>query len=362
MADVRPFRGLRFDPRRVDVGAVLCPPFDVMSPSEQRDYHARDPHNVVRIELGPGPADPTAPGNRYDAAAQVLKTWRAEGVLVEEERPAFYLHEHTFPLGGKSVTRRGVIVVGRLHAWDAGQVLPHEGTRAGPKQDRLALMRATHANVSPLWLLYDDADRAVSGALSSGWALDPIFDASADGERHVLRALVDPSALRGAIDAFERRPLYIADGHHRYETAQHYRDERRAVAGPGPDAGHEFAMMLLVALGDPGLVVLPTHRLVRGLDPTAAELRTALAHWMTVSPLADEGTDDVSRGASIERRLNAAEGHAFALMDGDGTWLLAPRADQNWRALLPAGHSDAWRELDVSVLDAIAIREVCDIR
>ena len=362
MADVRPFRGLRFDPRRVDVSAVLCPPFDVMSPNEQRDYHARDPHNVVRIELGPGPSDPTAPGNRYEAAAQALNAWRAEGVLIDDARAAVYLHEHTFTLGGRPVTRRGVIVAGRLHPWDEGQVLPHEGTREGPKQDRLALMRATHANVSPLWLVYDDADRAVRDALSSGWSLDPLFDASTGGERHILRALVDPAALRGAIEAFARRPLYIADGHHRYETAQHYRDERRASAGADPESGHEFAMMLLVALDDPGLVVLPTPRLVRGLDHSSLELRARLTEWMTISPLAVEGADDAARGAWIESRLNAIDGHAFGLMDRDAAWLLTPRPDKDWRALLPPGHSDAWRELDVSVLDAVAIREVCGIR
>src|SRR5688572_17221060 len=157
MADVRPFRGLRFDPRRVEVGGVLCPPFDVMSPAEQEAYHARDPHNVVRVELGLGPADPHVPGNRYDGAAAALQTWESEGVLTREAAPALYLHEQRFTRGGKSYVRRGVIVAGRLHPWDEGQVLPHEGTRQGPKQDRLALMRATNTNVSPLWLLYDDS-------------------------------------------------------------------------------------------------------------------------------------------------------------------------------------------------------------
>jgi len=361
MADVRAFRGLRFNPRRVDPGSVLCPPFDVISSAEQEAYHARSPHNVVRVELGVGPADPDVPGNRYDGAAKALRAWQYEGVLVRDAAPSLYLHEHRFARGGRSYVRRGVIVAGRLHPWGEGHVLPHEGTRQGPKQDRLALMRATAINVSPLWLLYDDADGAVRAALSPAWSAAPILEAESDGETHVLRVSSDAETIQAAVSAFARRPLYIADGHHRYETAQHFRDQQRGERGEDRDAGYEFAMMLLVALDDPGLVVLPTHRLVRGLELNGTALREALGRWMTLRPLRVSG-DDAAHGATIEAALEAASGHAFGMMDGDGTWLLAPRSDRDWRQLLPDGHSEAWRALDVSVLDAIAIREVCGIR
>ena len=365
MADVRPFRGLRYDPRRVDAGSVLCPPFDVISPDEQTAYHARSPHNVVRIELGLGPADPAAPGNRYESAAQALASWRASGVLVHEEAPAVYLHEQRFTLGGSKHVRRGVIVAGRLHAWDEGHVLPHEGTRQGPKQDRLALMRAAHTNVSPLWLLYNDERGVVRAALEEAWRAEPVLEAKSDGETHSLRAVTDPSVIESVISAFAAQPLYIADGHHRYETAQHYRDERRAVGPSDPKAGHEFAMMLLVALDDPGLVVLPTHRLVRGIDLTGAALRDALGKWLRVSALDLASEDDATRGAAMENALAQQAqqgGHVFGLMDAEGAWLLTPRQDVDWQRLLPGGHSQAWRELDVSVLDSVAIREVCGIR
>ena len=331
-----------------------------MSPAEQEAYHARDPHNVVRVELGLGPADPHVPGNRYESAAAALRAWESEGVLIRDATPSFYLHEQRFSRGGKAYVRRGVIVAGRLHAWDEGQVLPHEGTRQGPKQDRLALLRATNTNVSPLWLLYDDAGGEVGRALARGWEAAPAVEAECDSETHALRVVSDPEVVRAAVAAIEARPLYIADGHHRYETAQHYRDERR-TADASPDAGHEFAMFLLVALDDPGVVVLPTHRLVRGLDLSGAALREALERWMTVEPFAAEG-DDAARGAALEERLESERGHVFGLVDADGAWLLGPRADRDWKLLLPDGHSAAWRGLDVSVLDAIAIREVCGIR
>ena len=301
MADVRPFRGWRFDPSRVDVGAVLCPPYDVISPQEQRAYHERDPHNVVRVELGLGPTDPEAPGNRYLGAAQALADWRGAGALIQEPRPAIYLYEQQYRIGDKTARRRGLLGAGRLHDPSPTGVLPHEDTRKGPITDRLALLRATATNVSPLWLLYEDGDGRVGEALGSSWEGDPVAVATADGETHRLWVVDDPRALRAVGGAFATRPLYIADGHHRYKTAQVYRDERRQAQGGGrgegreakpgwpgggsdPDGGQEFALMLLVPLDDPGLTVLPTHRLVRLGGRPPAEVRAALEETMTLEP------------------------------------------------------------------------------
>lgn len=370
MADVRPFRGLRFDPRRVDVSATVCPPYDVITPEEQQAYHARDSHNIIRVELGLGPADPDAPGNRYAAAAEVLRSWQREGILIQEQSPVLYLLEQRFALGGRQLTRRGLVVAGRLHDWSEGQVLPHEGTRSGPKKDRLALLQATNTNVSPLWLLYEDADSSVANALGEAWSRQPIAEAETDGQHHTLRTVTDPTVIRAVVEAFATRPLYIADGHHRYETAQIYGDQRRTEEGNAggravPDAGYEFAMMLVMALDDPGLVVLPTHRLVRGLDRSPAEVRAALAEWMTLTPLSLPAGDDAAAGNAIDaalRRAGESNQHAFGLLDREGAWLLTPRAAAEWQQLLPEGHSEAWQGLDVSVLDAVVIRHVCGIQ
>ncbi|MGH2368022.1 MAG: DUF1015 domain-containing protein [Chloroflexota bacterium] len=364
MAEVRPFRGLRFDPSQVDLSAVVCPPYDVISPTEQQAYHARDAHNIVRVELGLAPTDPRVPGNRYALAADALARWRQEGILVPDGKPAMYLYEQQFSLGDRPLARRGLLVAGRLHDWSEGAVLPHEGTRAGPKEDRLALLRATETNVSPLWLLYDDGDGRVGAAVAAGWeqALDGV--AESGGERHTLRVVDEPAALRAVVDAFAGRPLYIADGHHRYETAQIYRDERRQAAGQAdPDAGYEFALMLLVALDDPGLVVLPTHRLVRNLDRSPDEVREALARWLSLTLLTLPDGDDAAVGSAVERAVAEAgkRSHAFALYERGGAWLLRPRDDVDWRALLPGGHSDAWQGLDVAMLDALVIRGPCGI-
>jgi uncharacterized protein (DUF1015 family) len=192
------------------------------------------------------------------------------------------------------------------------------------------------------------------------------------GERHALRAVRDVRTLRALVAAFAGRRLYVADGHHRYHTAQRYRDEQRrhaAEAGrtPDPDAGYEFALMLLVALDDPGTLLLPTHRLVRGLELPLAQVRDRLARRFALAPLSLPAEDDAAAGSAIEGALAEAgrEGHAFALLDRDGAWLLRPRADVDWSAgggLLPASHSAAWRDLDVVWLDTLVIREVCGIQ
>ncbi|HEY7293633.1 MAG TPA: DUF1015 family protein, partial [Dehalococcoidia bacterium] len=232
----------------------------------------------------------------------------------------------------------------------------------------LALLRAAHTNVSPLWLIYEDPEREVAGLLASFWSAVPLIEATVEGEQHILRVIRDPATLRAVTRAFASRRLYVADGHHRYHTAQLYRDERRrheveAGRAPDPDAGYEFALMLLVALDDPGMLLRPTHRLVRGLAQPLPEVRAQLGRWFDLTPLAIPASD-AAAGASIEGTLAEAgrAGHAFMLLEADGAWLLRPRADVDWSARLPADHTAMWRALDVVVLDTLAIRDVCGIR
>jgi uncharacterized protein (DUF1015 family) len=376
MADIRPFCGLRFDPRRVDPGAVICPPFDVISPAAQRAYHERDPHNVIRLELGLGSPDPAAPDNWYKGAAETLRAWQQEGVLIRDDRPAIYLYAHEFTHAARPLARRSLLVAGRLHDREEQVVLPHEDTRAGPIQSRLALLRATNMNVSPLWLVYDDPQGEVGALLERAWAHEPVAVAEADGQRHILWVVPEPGLLRALVEALAPKQLFIADGHHRYQTAQIYRDEQRrrvAAAGgrPDPDAGYEFALMMLVALDDPGMLLLPTHRLVRALDRPPAEVRAALARWFTLSRLQLPAGDDAATAAFLERALAdaareraeaGAPAHVFGLLEREGAWLLRLREDCRWEARLPRDRSAAWRSLDVAVFDTLVLRDVLGIR
>ncbi len=273
MATVRPFRGLRFEPALAGpLEVCLAPPYDVISPELQQRLLALGPYNIVHVDFAPDRAGDGASENKYARAAAAYRRWRRAGVLVREAAPALYLTESDFPppcgerVEGRVLTRRGLLAAVRLVSFDAGVVLPHERTLSGPKADRLALMEATAAALSPIFSLYRDPDGAVAGLLARAAARPPDAEATdPDGLRHRLWVVTDPALTAVIAAAFEGRRLYIADGHHRYETALAYGERH----GELPSAG--YVPMALTALEDSGLVVLPTHRVLRGVAPLDLE-------------------------------------------------------------------------------------------
>ena len=268
MATVRPFHGLRYAPARVpDLGAVVAPPYDVIPEEELAGWRERSPYNIVRL---------TRPGRDYAGAAATEREWLDAGVLAEDAAPAFYLHEQSF----EGRVRRGLIGAVQLVPYGEGQVLPHERTHGGAKADRLELYRATATALEPLWFVYRGAGTRLPGLLALAFAADPdaAFE-TLDGSSHRLWVAGDPEWAAAVAGSFAALPLLIADGHHRYETALAYAVERGAA--PGSAAPH--AMVLLVDIDDPGLVVLPTHRVMKvapvrvtGGEP-AASLEETLA-------------------------------------------------------------------------------------
>ena len=306
MNDIRPFRGLRFDEKVVGpLGRVVCPPYDVISPDEQERLHASSPYNVVRLELGMEAPGDYATHNRYSRAAATLQRWMREGALVEEAEPALYLYEQRFTHSGSTLVRRGLLANLRLAPWEEGVVLPHEETMAGPKADRLELMRATACDISPIFLLFDDPSGTVAGLMEEAACRDP--DALADtgdGQLHSLWVLTGDVSRRLAA-ALRQPQLYVADGHHRYETELAYKEERRRMALAAgsalsasseepwdlhSEAPYDFGMMLLVDARDPGLVVLPTHRIVRGVGADALlQMEKRLQESFLVDELPLEG-------------------------------------------------------------------------
>ncbi len=292
MNDIRPFRGIRFDEAVVGpLGDVVCPPYDIISPDEQLHLYARNDHNAIRLEYGLQYPDDSASNSRYTRAAKALEDWLAEGVLKLEPGPALYLYEQQFALEGKVMVRRGILSAVRLTPWEEGVVLPHEETMAGPKADRLQLMRATACNLSPLFLMYDDPDGAVQRVTSGMWSTAP--DAIArtdDGQTHRLWVVRGEDAEQLA-NALSTPQLYMADGHHRYETALAYQQERRdSDPSRTGDVPYDYALMLLVDAQDPGLVVLPTHRLVKGVpSQTLAMLESRLPAVFDVEVVPVEG-------------------------------------------------------------------------
>ncbi|HZW36698.1 MAG: DUF1015 domain-containing protein [Deltaproteobacteria bacterium] len=284
MAIVAPFRGIHFDPVRTgDLSKVISPPYDVISPEEQKALHNRHPRNIVWIDFGMAKEGDSPSENKYTRAAAHYRQWLAEGTLVQDAAPAFYYYEQEFAIPGMgSFVRKGFLGALRLSAFGEGEVLPHERTLSKPKEDRLALMRVTDAHMSPIFGLFSDPKNEVLTSLRRGMAAFPDFQATDDlGIRHRVWKVEDPAAQKEAARKMADKKVFIADGHHRYETALAFRDEMRKKHGVRENAAWEHTLMFLCNMDDEGIVILPTHRGVHSLpsfseEEFAAKVRTML--------------------------------------------------------------------------------------
>jgi uncharacterized protein (DUF1015 family) len=271
MADILPFRALRYDLQRVSASQVVTQPYDKITPAMQDRYYAASPYNLVRIILGH--RDPDEPGNNvYTRAAAYGRAWRSEGILQQDGTPSIYAYSQTFTApSGTKFERRGFIALGRVEDYSAKVVFRHEQTLSKPKADRLDLLRATRAHYEQLFLLYEDSGQVDSLLATSQ---PPTIDLADEyGVVHRVRQISDAAVIAKVQDKMRDQKLVIADGHHRYETALNFRNESRASAGaaPNPQAPYEFVMMTFVNMNDPGLLVLPTHRVVHSLNSFSLE-------------------------------------------------------------------------------------------
>src|SRR5579863_2029352 len=273
MAKIIPFRALRYDPREVSVVQAVTQPYDKITPSMQDRYYAASPYNLVRVILGRREGSDNPANAVYTRAAADFRTWRSQGVLRQDSAPSIYVYSQSFTAPGESSVRErlGFIALGRLEDYSAGVVFRHEQTLAKPKADRLDLLRATRAHFGQIFMLYDDSGE-IDSALATATKSAPTIELT-DEYQVVNRVwqVSDPDLVGSVQDRMRDKKLIIADGHHRYETALNYRDERRnerrnQPGGAGDsqdaDAPYEFLMMTFVNLNSPGLVVLPTHRVV----------------------------------------------------------------------------------------------------
>lgn len=271
MADIRPFRALRYNPQRVSAEQVVTQPYDKISPAMQERYYAASPYNLVRIILGRHESGDNTVKNVYTRAAEYGRKWRQEGVLQQDEAPSIYSYSQTFRApSGATFERRGFIALGRVEDYAAKVVYRHEQTLAKPKADRLDLLRATRAHYEQLFLLYEDSGQIDSLLATSA---EPTIDVTDEyGVAHRVWQISDPTVISAVQNAMSDKKLVIADGHHRYETALNFRNECRAASkGGDPGAPYEFVMMTFVNMNDPGLLVLPTHRVVHSLSSFSAE-------------------------------------------------------------------------------------------
>ncbi len=341
MADIRPFRALRYD-SSLDLSEIVCPPFDTISREQQRDLYERSPYNAVRIEL----AEESGPG-RYENSGATVRQWMADEVLRRDEKPAFYVHRQTFRHGGREYTRTMLFARVRVEPSSAGTVLPHEQTFGGPKEDRLQLMRATHLNPSPVFMFYRDEGGRVRGLLEAGAGQRAVADfVSPDEQRQSLSRLDDAEAVAELAAAFAEKTLYIADGHHRFETALAYRDEAKAAAdGWTGEEPENFAMVALVAQDDPGMLTLPTHRLTNAETPLAEALGR-FEELFEAAPF--EGT-----AGELAAKADAS---SFGLVNEDGLRLLTVKDPPALDALMPQERSAEWRALNYAIANHVILR------
>jgi uncharacterized protein (DUF1015 family) len=353
MAEISPFAGLRYATERVgDLASVLCPPYDVIGEEERRELEARHPENVVRLELPRGADDA-----RYAAAARLLGSWTAEEILRADTRDAFYLYEQQFGYEGKRYTRRGFFAAVRLEPFDRRVVLPHEKTLSGPKEDRRRLLRATRTQISPVFGLFRDAAGAARTIVDEVAASAPAVDTTtSDGVRHRFWLITAAPAVDGLRTLLAERQILIADGHHRYETALGLAPELRPLDIAAGAAASDYVMMFLARAEDPGLLVLPTHRLVNDLPDFSFDGLCAAA-----SAAFDVSEGSETTAPEIEARLarDGAERVVFAIR--------APgRASTFWLALKPildlsALGPPALRNLDVTVLHGVILGPILAI-
>jgi uncharacterized protein (DUF1015 family) len=332
--EIRPLRGYRYAGNAGrDISAVVAPPYDQISPEGQDRLHAMSPHNIVRVTY------PMDAGDKYRTARGVLDGWLADGVWRRDDRPAIYPYHQTYTVGGQTVTRTGFIALGEVSDYARGVVLPHERTHAGPKRDRMDLLEATAADTGLLFMLIGDPGGELRRATTPSG--EPIAEArDLKGELHRLWRVTDDVAIGRIRELMTTRPVIIADGHHRYETAVAY-------AGRHPDAAYK--LMAFFALEAPGLTILPNHRLVHGVQGfDFDDFMQMAARWFEIAPLADPLSVQLAN-----ETIGVVSGPDAALLR------LRPQApaDIAW----PAGTSAAWRGLAVSILHEGLLRPLLGI-
>ena len=342
MVDLRPFRGWRYDPAVAgDLGSVLCPPYDLITSETQASLRRLNPYNVVHLEAGEG-LDWDAPAqDQYSRTASLFEEWTGKGVLKRDPEPAFYLSRQIFQRDGAERSRLGITACVGLEPYETRRVLPHEYTEAPAIRDRLSLMESCDANFSPIMGLYADPDGRLSGTLQEAMDGTPDVDVrDALGHRYTLWRVVRPDLVGSLRDFFRPAAVFLADGHHRYEAALQYQARRQDHEAGG---AHDYVMMTLICFDDPGLLVLPYHRVLGGLSPQQlSTVQERLQDTFDFHPLTPGG-DGRSAEAMVEEVAARGRGrHALAMVGPDDAHLLTLRGGVDWRNWGPLAVSEAW--------------------
>lgn len=352
MTRIVPFKGLRYNPDIIaDLTEVVTPPYDIIDETAQTGYYAKHPANIIRLELGLTFPNDSTDNNRYTRAAQYLAKWIEDGTLKNEERPALYFYQQEFMVNGDKILRNGFVAGVKVEPYDNGSILPHEETLSKPKADRLQLMHATKCNFSSIFALYADGEKQVDNLL-----LNEIKKRHPDieiidevEEIHRIWVIDNPDLIDKVVKIMAAKTLYIADGHHRYETALEY---AREMEEQGVN-DYDYIMTTMVNLYDEGLVVLPTHRVAGHIDHfDFVRFLEELTSLFNIDQYpAKKDLTSIINDLAVQGRNN----HVFAMYNGENYYLLTLKDETQATNLLPANNSAAWKNLDVAILDNLIL-------
>jgi uncharacterized protein (DUF1015 family) len=366
MSQIIPFQGTLYDPAVVgDIKNVVAPPYDIIDAAGQQALHDRHPQNIIRLELGLDQAGDSPTQNRYTRATATLQEWLKTGALKRDPEPAIYFHtiEYAPPSDPRSPRKvlRGFLVLTKLEALDSGHIYPHENTRAAAKTDRLNLLEACRTNFSPIWSLYSDPQGVVIDLLETAVkGHPPRYEFQDDtGCRQRLWAVTDSSVLKQITDTMKSKPLFIADGHHRYETALNYQRLRRQQAGaPNGLQPYDSVLMLLSPLEDPGLTVLPTHRVTTTPLPSYDQVKALFSDLFDVQEFPfTSATQSSVRGqfiTALRTQGRSVPTFGLAMKGGERYMMLGLKA-----AHRPSAQASPRAKLDVSLLQQLVVAKLC---
>lgn len=352
MAEIKGYKGLRFNCEKAGkIEELVCPPYDIISDQQREEYIKTNPHNIIRLELPKG-------DDKYNKAAEILEDWLEKGILVKEDKPAIYIYEEEFTAYGERKAIKGIICRVKLEEFSKGIILPHEFTLSKAKEDRLSLMKATNCNFSQIYSLYMDGGKNTLGKIDSLSKSEPDIQLQDnDNVTHRMWIIKDEKAIADICSDFTDRKLYIADGHHRYETALNYRNYLREQGLAKEGDACDYQMMMLVDMEHPGLVVFPTHRLVRNLDSFNAErVIDGCKEYFDVTEHSDINTIE----STLMELYNQGK-KAYAFYCGGSSYKLLVLKDTNIIKKLLPNASTATQQLDVTILHTLILEKIFGI-
>ncbi len=352
MAEITPFQGLRYNQNIVgNIDDVVCPPYDIIPPGEQKSYYEKSEYNVIRLEHGMILPGDNEKNNKYIRARDTLTNWIKDGVLKIDTDHTFYIYEQGFTINESYRKRVGLIACVKLEPYSRKVIFPHENTSSGVKQDRLELMRALNANVSPILCLYEDPGNKITKLMTDRMLPGRLLININNGDdTHRVWKANEPEFVQRVFHFMSPKSIYIADGHHRYETSLAYRDERAKNSLSQGTEGYNFIMMTLVSFSDPGIVMLPVHRLFKTIpESTMEDIRKGLSEYFEMTQLpVNELTMEDKKGTDI-RVLGLEPGKMINLR------LLSSVLPAK---VMPSGHSPVYQRLDVSIMEHIITEKV----